>query len=146
ELSAILLKTRGSFQAEQLIYHFRVTNPEATAVNPASVMREFFETFLKGSTQALLAISYLVTMVAAVAILVSIYNSVSARTREIAILRALGATRLRVLLIICVEAALVGLFGGIVGFIAGHLLGAGGSVYMQHLLGEGINWLAWDRW
>ena len=77
ELSAILLKTRSGFQAEQLIYNFRVTNPEATAVNPASVMREFFETFLKGSTKILLAISYLVTAVAAVAILVSIYNSVS---------------------------------------------------------------------
>ena len=48
----------------------------------------------------LLLIALLVTIVAGVGILVSIYNSVSARTREIAILRALGATRQRVLTLI----------------------------------------------
>jgi putative ABC transport system permease protein len=146
EVSAILVKTRGSFQAEQLMYNFRVTNPEASAVNPAGVMREFFDTFLKGSTQLLLVISYLVTMVAAVAILVSIYNSVSARTREIAILRALGATRVRIVALICLEAAVVGALGALLGLLVGHLTGAVESIYFTATLGQGINWRAVDRW
>ena len=54
----------------------------------------------------LLLICSLVTIVAAVGILVSIYNSVSARLKEIAILRALGATRKTVLTLICLEAGL----------------------------------------
>jgi putative ABC transport system permease protein len=86
-------------------------------------------------------ISYLVTIVAGVGILVSIYNSVSARIREIAILRALGATRATILALICTEAGLIGLAGSILGLIAGHLLGAAGSRFVERMVGEGFNWL-----
>ncbi len=94
-ISAILVKARGGFQAQQIMYNFKVIDDRATAVNPATVMREFFDTFLSGSTQVLLLIACLVTIVAAISIMTTIYNSVSARRREIAILRALGdrATR-----------------------------------------------------
>jgi putative ABC transport system permease protein len=139
-LSAILIKARGPFQASTLEYDFRVANPDAMAVSPASTMREFFDTFLKGSTLLLLALAALVSVVAAVGILVSIYNSVSARQREIAILRALGATRGKVLGLICLEAGVIGLIGGVLGLAAGHLVGAGGSIYFEQVLGEGIRW------
>jgi putative ABC transport system permease protein len=117
-------------------------SPIAMAVNPASVMRDFFETFLRGSTLLLLGLSALVTVVAAVSILVSIYNAVAARMREIAILRALGATRARILTQICVEAGLIGLIGGILGLVAGHLVAGVISFYFRRTLGEGIDWLA----
>jgi putative ABC transport system permease protein len=88
----------------------------------------------------------LVSIVAAIGILVSIYNSVAARNREIAILRALGATRRRVLMLICVEAGLIGLAGGIIGLIVGHLLGGVASRYMVESLGQGFNWLQVGVW
>ena len=141
-VSAILVRSRGSLDALQLIYNFKVIDNRAIAVNPATVMREFFDTFFKGTSRLLLAIALLVSVVASVGILVSIYNSVSARLREIAILRALGATRARILAIICLEAALVGLIGGILGIIAGHALGGVASMYFSRLLGQGIAWLA----
>ena len=103
-------------------------------------MREFFETFLKGSTEVLLIVSRLVMLVAGVSILVSIYNSVSARMREIAILRALGATRGRVLTLICTEAAVIGFLGAVLGLIVGHLIGAIESGYFQQTLGQTIDW------
>ena len=78
---------------------------------------------------------------AAVGILVSIYNSVAARRRETAILRALGATRAKILTIICVEAGLIGLVGGILGLIGGHLLGAAGSAWTRHLIGQRFDWI-----
>jgi putative ABC transport system permease protein len=140
EISAILVQSRGGFQAQRLMYHFKVVDPRATAINPASVMRQFFDTFLSGSTKILLLISALVTIVAAASIMTTIYNSVSARLREIAILRALGATRARILTIICTEAIVVGFVGGIIGLFAGHALSALGSAYLQRTLGEGINW------
>lgn len=143
EVSAILIKTRGSFAADQLMYLINNGN-EAMAVNPASVMREFFSTFLKGPTLLLLVIALLVTVVAAVGILVSIYNSVSARLREIAILRALGATHRRVLQLICLESCLIGLVGGLLGLLAGHLLAGVGSFYLDRYIGEGINWIRVD--
>jgi putative ABC transport system permease protein len=82
-----------------------------------------------------------------VGILVSIYNSVSARKREIAILRALGATKAKVLTLICLEAGLIGLTGGVLGMIAGHLIGLVGSRYMDRLMGQGFNWIAvsWEE-
>jgi hypothetical protein len=139
-VSAILVKTRGPFQASSMEYDFRVANPDAMAVSPASTMREFFDTFLRGSTLLLLALAALVSVVAAVSILVSIYNSVSARQKEIAILRALGATRGKVLGLICLEAGVIGLLGGLLGLLAGHAVGAAGSLYFERVLGEGIRW------
>jgi len=143
ELSAILVRSRGEggFAGQALAYNLNLL-PDVMAVNPASVMREFFDTFLSSSAKVLLLIALLVTVVAAASIMTTIYNSVSARRREIAILRALGATRRRILALICAEAVLVGLFGGLLGFIVGHLLGAAGSVYMSALVGEGIRWLS----
>jgi putative ABC transport system permease protein len=136
-----MIKARGDHT--QLEYATNNRN-EALAVNPAGVMRTFFDTFLKGPTLLLLIIAFLVSIVAAVGILVSIYNSVSARMREIAIMRALGATRVRILTLICTEAGLVGLFGGILGLIAGHLLGAVASVLFNKFIGQGINWVIID--
>jgi putative ABC transport system permease protein len=141
ELSAILIKTRGGFRATQLMYNFRVAAPDFIAANPASVMRDFFNTFFKPSTYVLLGISLLVTIVAAGSIVVGIYNSVAARMREIAILRALGATKKKVLTLICVEAGLIGFFGAILGLITGHGLGAFGSYLANAKLGQSINWL-----
>src|SRR6202012_4949056 len=90
----------------------------------------------------LLGVSALVSLLAAISILVSIYNSVSARKREIAILRALGATRGRIVTLLCTEAGLIGLLGGILGIITGHLIGLAASIYMEHLVGEGLHWYA----
>jgi putative ABC transport system permease protein len=145
KVSAILVQSRGGFQNQMLIYQFK-NRTDAMAVNPAMEMRTFYDTFFKGSSTLLLVISLLVTIVAAVSILVSIYNSVMARLREIAILRALGATRARVLALICLEAGIIGLVGGILGLIIGHLLGLGGSMYMNHLIGQEIHWMATSRW
>jgi putative ABC transport system permease protein len=81
-----------------------------------------------------------VNAVAIVAVLVSIYNSVSARMREVAILRALGATRRRILTTICLEAGLIGLVGGICGLLLGHGLAFLASGYLERTIGEGLKW------
>ena len=106
EISAILIKTRGGIMAQQLMYNFKTIVTDATAVSPAIVMQSFFDTFLKSSALILLVIAFLVTIVAGVGILVSIYNSVSARSREIAILRALGGDKQARVDADCVEAGL----------------------------------------
>ena len=147
-VSAILVKTReveieGRKISNPLMLKFVIdAGGLAVAVLPSQVMSEFFNNVLAGAASVLLTISALVTVVAAVGILVSIYNSVAARQREIAILRALGATRARVLTLICTEAGLIGLVGGVIGWILGHALGLVGSYYMERTLGQGFNALA----
>ena len=146
-VSAIAVRTRSAFGTMNLMWGF-ANDPlaRASAVSPAMEMRKFYDTFLKGSSLLLLGISLIVTIVAAVSILVSIYNSVSARLKEIAILRALGATRARVLALICLEALIIGIVGGVLGLIVGHLLAGAGSAFLKRLLGEGIQWVAIGRY
>ena len=140
-LSGVFVRTHGGTQAYIMSTGWKVTEDRGTAVMPAGVMNEFFRTFLAGSTTLLLIISALVSVVAAASIMTTIYNSVSARRREIAILRALGATRVRILSLICFEAVLVGLIGGLLGLVAGHVLCAIGSTYLERMVGEGIHWM-----
>jgi putative ABC transport system permease protein len=144
-ITGIFVQNFGGFP--QMLLTYQINNlPDAMAVNPAMVMVEFTDKFLSSSTQILLIIAFLVIIVAAISILVSIYNSVANRRREIAILRALGATQARIVSLICAEAALIGLFGGVAGLLAGHLLGAVGSVYLRSRVGQGINWVAVSPW
>jgi putative ABC transport system permease protein len=142
-LSAIMVQSRGGVTLQDLLYDLN-NGTDVMACNPASIMRDFFDIFLKPIKMMLLLICSLVTIVAAVGILVSIYNSVSARTREIAILRALGATRGRILGIICFEAVLVAAIGAVLGLVAGHAVTGGGSYYMYQKFGESLGWLNTD--
>jgi putative ABC transport system permease protein len=54
----------------------------------------------------------------------------------------LGATRGKVLGLICLEAGFIGLVGGLLGLLAGHLVGLFGSIFFERVLGEGIRWNA----
>jgi putative ABC transport system permease protein len=144
-LSAILVQSRGGVTEQALAYDLN-HGTDVMACNPAAVMRDFFNTFLSPTKWLLLLICSLVTIVASVGILVSIYNSVSARLKEIAILRALGATRKTVLTLICIEAGLIALFGSILGVLVGHAVNALGAWYMLHNYGENINYAASELW
>ncbi len=146
QISAILVDSGSAFFMSHIMYVIN-NRDEAMAVNPATQMRDFFDNFINTGSLALMVISVLVTIVAAVSILVSIYNSISARMRDIAILRALGATRGRIVAIITTEAALIGILGGILGLIVGHLIAAGGSAYLRRLMGAGFAWhtIAWPE-
>jgi putative ABC transport system permease protein len=68
------------------------------------------------------ALAVMVVIVAGIGILVSIYNSMSERRHEIAVMRALGARRNTVMLIVLFESILLSIGGGLAGWFAGHLL------------------------
>jgi putative ABC transport system permease protein len=146
EISAILVQSTSPAAMLEL-KNILQNLPDGIGVQPAGIMQTFFDTFLPATATLLLLISTLVTVVAGVSILVSIYNSVTARYKEIAIMRALGATRVRILAVVCLEAAIIGTIGGVLGLLCGHLLAAGGSFYLQKLMGTGIPWwrIGWQE-
>lgn len=139
EVSAVLVKSYSASTAARLDFILG-NRSDAAGVSPAGEMRKFFDVFLKPVLTFTQVIAWLVTVVAAVSILVSIYNSVAARSKEIAILRALGATRRRVLALICLEAGMVALAGGVLGLIGGHAMAWAGSAYLEHVMGQGLAW------
>jgi ABC-type antimicrobial peptide transport system permease subunit len=63
-------------------------------------------------------ISFAIIFISAINIAHNLFMQVTERRREIGVLRAVGATRLDVRLIILGEAALIGIVGGVIGILA----------------------------
>ncbi len=93
---------------------------QAQAVNPIIPMRQLMDDVLGNVRNILLVLTALIILVSGIGIFVSIYNSMAARKKEIAIMRALGAQRSTVFLIILAESLLLCVGGGLVGFLLGH--------------------------
>ncbi len=92
----------------------------AQAVLPVLEIKQLFD-IIGNINSILLVIAYLVIFVAAISILVSLYNSMNERKRDIAIMRSLGATKFTILKIIVLEGALISFTGALSGVLAGHL-------------------------
>jgi putative ABC transport system permease protein len=114
---------------------------KAMAVNPIFPMRQLMETVLGGVRLLLLVLIGLMIVVSGVGIFVSIYNSMSARQREIGIMRALGARRQTVSLIVLLESMLLCFGGGLLGLLMGH-----GLVFLAAPLVESYTGLLIDPW
>jgi putative ABC transport system permease protein len=69
-----------------------------------------------------LVLAVLIVFVAGIGVMVSIYNSMSERRREIAVMRALGANRQTVLAIVLLESILLAAGGGLIGMVLGHAM------------------------
>jgi putative ABC transport system permease protein len=94
--------------------------PVAQAAAPARVIRDLFDRIVGNIQLLLLVLAVLVVIVAGIGIMVSMYNSMSDRRHDIAIMRALGASRYTVMSIILMESILLSLGGGIFGMLIGH--------------------------
>ena len=93
---------------------------KARAVSPIQPITKLKNDFIGPIRTAGLALIVLTIIVSGVSIFVSIYNSMSDRKKEIAIMRALGARRQTVLSIIIAESIVLCLIGGAVGMLLGH--------------------------
>jgi len=93
---------------------------QAQAVNVIAVMTRLLRDLVGNIRDAFLVLTGLIVAVSGIGIFVSIYNSMSDRKREIAVMRALGARRQTVFSIILLESTLLCVLGGIAGLILGH--------------------------
>jgi putative ABC transport system permease protein len=144
QISGIFVRTvsQGNYLAK--LHYDTNFNQKSTAmaVYPSYEMRQFFDLFLIPATKVLLGICILASVIAAMAILVSIYNSIVGRRREIAIMRALGATRAKILLLVCLEATLIGIAGAVIGAVVGTTIAYLGAAYAQQRFGgAGISFM-----
>jgi putative ABC transport system permease protein len=139
EVTAVLLKVDPLFAPgmENGINQ----STQAQAVLPVAVIYGLFEFFVSPIQWTLLFLTAMICIVSGISILVSIYNSMSERRGEIAVMRALGAGRETVMSIILVEAALLALGGGILGWLAAHLACYGASPWIEQQTGVRIGLL-----
>jgi putative ABC transport system permease protein len=94
-------------------------NAKVTAMKQAVMSKmqsiDMFKSFSLG-------ISVIVILIGSLLVLVTMMGSVNERTREIGIFRAIGFRRGHVMQIILLEAMLLGIIGGILGFVLGNLI------------------------
>ncbi|MEM6330744.1 MAG: ABC transporter permease, partial [Planctomycetota bacterium] len=103
EVTAVLVLCRNF---GQMVVDGGVNNADdspAQAVAPAREVSKLLENFVGPIRLVLLVLTVLVVVVAGISILVSIYNSISERSHDIAVMRALGARRQAVSLIVLLE-------------------------------------------
>ena len=93
---------------------------DAQAAMPVLEMRQLLDAFVRPLEVVLLLVTVLVVVVSAIGILVSMVGSALERSRDVAIMRALGAGRGTVLATVLVEAVLLAGLGGLAGWALGH--------------------------
>ncbi len=121
QLSAVLVCIRQVPPGRTEVVAKQINNGKvAQAVAPARVIADLFESIIGKLQWILLGMAVLTVIEAGIGIMVSIYNSMSDRRHEIAVMRALGASRMTVMVIILLESILLSLMGGAVGLLLGH--------------------------
>jgi putative ABC transport system permease protein len=121
EVSAVLVQLRAPAAGFMLdLMYNRQGNRLTFAYPVGAIIAELFQK-IAWFDRVLTLVAYLVALVAAGAVLASIYNSMSARQRDLAILRALGARRRTIFGAVLGEAVAI----GIIGTLAGMLVYAG---------------------
>ncbi|MGI9429081.1 MAG: ABC transporter permease [Bythopirellula sp.] len=121
EVTAILVLCKDDFGMMSLDNKInKGDDRSAIAVKPGYVVQDMLDNIIGPVQVVLFVLTILIIIVAGISILVSIYNSMSERSHDIAVMRALGASRNAVMFIILVESILLSLLGGIVGVLLGH--------------------------
>jgi putative ABC transport system permease protein len=120
----------------------RLQQRSAQSVTPVAEVQSVFETFVTPVQWLILAMTVMICIVSGIGILVSIYNSMSERRQEIAVMRALGAGQATVFGIILAESVLLAAGGGLVGWIGAHLVNGAISPLVQQRTGVELS--IWD--
>jgi len=114
----VLSKPRGALGLQYIINKANV----AQALFPVQEIYGLFALIVSPLQRALLFLTAMICVVSGTNILVSIYNSMSERRHEIAVMRALGAGRSTVMTVILLESVMLAVGGGLIGWTLGHSL------------------------
>jgi len=116
DVSAVLIQLRAPTAGFMLDMMYNKQGDRLTFAFPiASIIGGLFAK-IGWFDRVLALIAYLVALVSAAGVLVAIYNSMNARRRDLAILRALGARRRTLFGAVVLEAAAIGSLGMLVAF------------------------------
>jgi putative ABC transport system permease protein len=122
EITAVLVVVNPNMIATRRVALPKLINKqlEVQAVAPSEQIDRLLEKIIGNVQRILLILAVMIVVVAGIGIMVSIYNSMSDRRHEIAIIRALGARRTTIMVVVLLEAILLALGGGAIGLVLGH--------------------------
>lgn len=116
DVNLVALQVRSRLEQQEVVRDFAVLTPETAerlAGNVLSIIELVF-----------MAIGLISLVVGAVGIMNSTYTSVLERTKQIGIMKAIGASDEAILSLFLIESGMIGLVGGFIGVLVGILLSA----------------------
>ena len=116
DISAVLIKLRSPTAGFMLDIMINKQGNRLTFAYPIGAILADLFSKISWFDRVLALVAYIVALVAAASVLASIYNSMNARKRDIAILRSLGARRRLVFGAVVAESACIGALGAAAGF------------------------------
>jgi putative ABC transport system permease protein len=129
-LTAVLVRPKRLSDVASLHREFNVA-ADSQAVIPSAVLRSIFN-LLSLAEEVLKMILAIVAVVVLLYLFVSMYGATLQRTREIATMRALGARRMTILMIVLLESCTITLLGGVLGLGGGYGMALlGGQIIAQ---------------
>ncbi|MGC3948577.1 MAG: FtsX-like permease family protein [Chryseolinea sp.] len=136
EITSLLIRYRSALGAVQLP---RVVNSNSSlqAASPAFETARLFSIIGTGA-DLLLAFAYLIIVIAAVSIFIALYNSLRERRYDMAIMRAMGAGKSRLFLMVVLEGTLLSFLGCVLGLVLGHLALTGIAFWLEPTSKAGI--------
>lgn len=119
EVTAVLVQLQSPGMRLWMVDEIK-SGTNAMAAVPINEMLRLYQLVLAPMQKALLAVAYLVVVVAALSVLTTLYQAGERRRRDVAVMRALGATPHEVFAIVLLEALIVALLGTAAGWLLGH--------------------------
>lgn len=129
-------------QSPGLRFQYREKVRETTsfmAAIPISEIATFYDQFLGTAKLVLLAVGYLVVVISALSILIGLYLSIIQRKRDLAVMRALGASTYDIFGAVLIEAFWVTLLGIGCGWLLGGMVSFGLGKYLTWRFGLTIS-------
>lgn len=147
EVTALLVKFRTPIAAAQLPRLINMTTPMQAALPGYEIAR--LMKLVGAGIDGFRAFAVILVVSAGLGIFAALYNALAQRRYDIAIMRALGASRAVVLRQILLEGALLALAGAALGLLLGHATAeiAGGWLWREHQIAlSGLSWIAAETW
>ncbi|MBS3159177.1 ABC transporter permease [Candidatus Woesearchaeota archaeon] len=147
EINLILIQSKPGVNLEKLeediIKEFRKfrnqeKGKENFEIQTPKDIAESFSKILNIVQVVLIGIAAISLFIGGIGIMNTMYTSVLERTKEIGIMKAIGATNKDILSIFLIESGLLGLIGGIIGIILGIIIGKSVELIAAQTLGTNL--------
>ncbi len=134
EVTAVLVSLQSAALRFQFVEYANDTY-NAMATIPINQIANLYMNVLGTVKSVLLAVGYLVVAISAISILIGLYLSIIQRKRDLAVMRALGASAYEIVGSVLIEAFLVTLLGIVAGWIVGNIVAWAVGLYLQYRYG-----------
>lgn len=118
QVTSVLVLPTGFIEQQQIAQDFYL-DPTLQAAFPGEELGDLIRLINQGQ-QVLEIVGYMVLVIAALTLFLSMYNAVQTRRQDIAIMRGLGNNRLSISRIIVFETLIVSVAGALVGRVIGY--------------------------